>query len=60
VIARGYRVLKLDPFGAGGYELSRAEFLQSVAIIEAVRAVVGPEIEILVEMHGRFSPATAA
>lgn len=60
VVARGYRALKLDPFGAGGYELSRDEVLRSIAIIEAVRAEVGPDIEILVEMHGRFSPATAA
>jgi galactonate dehydratase len=60
VLKRGYRALKLDPFGAGGYELSRSEFLQSIAIVEAVRAAVGPEVEILIEMHGRFSPATAA
>ncbi len=59
VLARGYKALKLDPFGAGGYELSREEFLNSIAIIEAVRSEVGPDIEILVEMHGRFSPTTA-
>ena len=60
VLKRGYRALKLDPFGAGGYELSREEFQQSIAIVEAVREAVGPEVEILIEMHGRFSPATAA
>ena len=60
VVARGYRGLKLDPFGGGGYELSRDERLRSIAIVEAVRAAVGPEVEVLIEMHGRFSPATAA
>jgi galactonate dehydratase len=60
VVARGYRGLKLDPFGGGGYELSRDERLRSIAIVEAVRAAVGPEVEILIEMHGRFSPASAA
>jgi galactonate dehydratase len=59
VVARGYRALKVDPFGAGFYELSRAEKLRSVGLIEAVRAAVGPDAEILVEMHGRFNPVTA-
>ena len=59
VVARGYRALKVDPFGAGFYELSRAEKLRSVALIEAVRAAVGPDVEILIEMHGRFNPVTA-
>ncbi|HEU5431312.1 MAG TPA: galactonate dehydratase [Thermomicrobiales bacterium] len=60
VLARGYKGFKLDPFGAGDYELSRDERLRSIAIVEAVRDAVGPEIEIMIEMHGRFSPATAA
>lgn len=58
-VARGYRALKLDPFGSGFYELERAEKLRSVSLVEAVRAAVGPDVEILVEMHGRFNPATA-
>lgn len=56
---RGYLALKLDPFGPGYYELERAEKLKAVAIVEAVRDAIGPEVEILLEMHGRFSPATA-
>jgi galactonate dehydratase len=59
VIERGYRALKFDPFGAGFYELEQAEKLRVVALVEAVRDAVGPEVEILVEMHGRFNPATA-
>jgi galactonate dehydratase len=59
VTARGYRALKVDPFGAGFYELSRAEKLRSVALIEAVRASAGPDMDILIEMHGRFNPVTA-
>ncbi len=58
-IAKGYRALKLDPFGAGFYELDRAEKIRSIALVEAVRDAVGPEVEILVEMHGRFNPSTA-
>src|SRR5262245_27015262 len=59
VVERGYRALKVDPFGAGFYELSRAEKLRSVALIAAVRDAVVPEVEILIEMHGRFNPVTA-
>jgi galactonate dehydratase len=58
-VAKSYRALKLDPFGAGFYELERAEKLRSIALVEAVRDAVGPDVEILIEMHGRFNPATA-
>ncbi|MBX6769016.1 MAG: mandelate racemase/muconate lactonizing enzyme family protein, partial [Actinomadura rubrobrunea] len=59
VVERGYRALKLDPFGAGRLELDHEETMRSVALVEAVRDAIGPECELLVEMHGRFSPATA-
>jgi galactonate dehydratase len=59
VVARGYRALKLDPFGAGMFELDAEETARSMALVEAVRDAVGPEVEILIEMHGRFSSATA-
>lgn len=60
VVEKGYKALKLDPFGAGYYELEYHEKLRSISLVEAVRDAVGDEVEILVEMHGRFSPATAA
>ncbi|GLY86887.1 mandelate racemase/muconate lactonizing enzyme family protein [Actinoallomurus iriomotensis] len=59
VVERGYRALKLDPFGNGHYELDHAETLRSVSLVEAVRDAIGPEADLLVEMHGRFNPATA-
>jgi len=59
VVERGYRALKLDPFGAGYYELDLAEKRRVIALVEAVRDAVGSEVEILIEMHGRFNPATA-
>jgi galactonate dehydratase len=60
VVARGYRGLKLDPFGAASAELRPAERRQAVAIVRAVREAVGPDVDVLVEMHGRFTPAEAA
>lgn len=59
VVERGYLALKIDPFGAGRYELSLDEQARSTALIEAVRDAIGPDREIMVEMHGRFNPATA-
>lgn len=58
-IAKGYRALKFDPFGAGFYELDRPERVRAIELVEAVRDAVGPDNEILIEMHGRFNPATA-
>src|SRR6266702_6239306 len=59
VIARGYRALELDPFGSGAYELSPRERRHALALVEGVRDAIGPDSELLVEMHGRFTPATA-
>lgn len=59
VVERGYLALKLDPFGPGHYELERKEKLRAVSLVEAVRDATGPDCEILLEMHGRFSPQTA-
>jgi galactonate dehydratase len=59
VTARGYKALKLDPFGPGRWELDHDETRRSVALVEAVRDAVGPDVEILVEMHGRFAPHEA-
>lgn len=59
VVAKGYQALKLDPFGAGFYELDRGEKIKAVALVEAVRDAIGPSAELLIEMHGRFNPATA-
>jgi galactonate dehydratase len=58
-VAKGYQALKFDPFGAGWYEMDRKDRLHCVSLVEAVRAAVGPDVELLIEMHGRFSPATA-
>ncbi|MEU9097869.1 mandelate racemase/muconate lactonizing enzyme family protein [Streptomyces sp. NPDC048361] len=59
VVRRGYRALKIDPFGTGRFELDRQQTLYAVSLIEAVRDAVGPDTELMLEMHGRFSPATA-
>jgi galactonate dehydratase len=59
VVEKGYRALKFDPFGAGFYELERSEKNHVIGLVEAVRDAVGPDVDILIEMHGRFNPVTA-
>jgi galactonate dehydratase len=59
VVDRGYRALKLDPFGAGAWELTVEERRYSLELVEAVRGAVGADVEILIEMHGRFTPSQA-
>ncbi|MDE0464849.1 MAG: mandelate racemase/muconate lactonizing enzyme family protein [Caldilineaceae bacterium] len=59
VLEKGYRALKFDPFGAGFYEMERPEKNYVISLVEAVRDAVGPDVEILIEMHGRFNPVTA-
>jgi galactonate dehydratase len=59
VLAKGYRALKIDPFGAGERNLTSSEFDKSMAIIGEVRRAVGDEVEIFIEGHGRFDLAFA-
>jgi galactonate dehydratase len=59
VIAMGYRALKIDPFGTGSYEMTEGEKRRSVEIVSAVRAAIGPDAELFIEMHGRFAVHTA-
>ena len=59
VVKRGYRALKLDPFGAASAELAAPDRRRAVEIVAAVREAVGPDVQIMVEMHGRFTPAAA-
>jgi galactonate dehydratase len=59
VVDRGYRGLKVDPFGNGDLELSRPEFHRSLDLLEAIRGAVGRDVQIFLEMHGRFAPHQA-
>ncbi len=58
-VAKGYRALKFDPFGAGLGQLSTAEHRLSIELVAAVRDAVGPDVELFIEGHARFSVPTA-
>jgi galactonate dehydratase len=59
VVERGYLGMKFDPFGNGDLELTRKEFHKSIALIEAVHSVAGDDVQMYIEMHGRFAPHQA-
>ena len=59
VVARGYTALKLDPFGAAYRVQEPSDEDLSIDIVAAVRAAVGPGVDIMIEGHDRFSVATA-
>jgi galactonate dehydratase len=58
-LATGYRRLKFDPFGDGDLVLENVDLDRVVALVEAVREAVGPEVELYIEGHGRFGVEAA-
>jgi galactonate dehydratase len=59
VVARGYPAMKFDPFGTAWKEMSRQAMRETEEIVEAVRAAVGDEIDLMIEVHGRLSAGCA-
>ena len=55
VVSRGYSGMKFDPFGVAWKEMSRGEMDQAEHIVAAVREAVGPDIDLMIEVHGRLS-----
>jgi galactonate dehydratase len=59
VVADGYDAMKFDPFGDAWERMERSEANTAIAIVEAVREAVGPDVDLLIEGHGRFTAGTA-
>ena len=59
VIDQGYRALKLDPFGDAEGDLTSVQRAVSIGLVEAVRDAIGADAELMIEMHGRFTPRAA-
>jgi galactonate dehydratase len=58
-VARGYRAVKIEPFGRSQDTLSRAELRHVCAVVRAVREAVGPDVEIGIDSHARFGVGPA-
>jgi galactonate dehydratase len=59
VAAKGYRGLKFDPFGDSGRDPAAADIRKALDLVAAVRQGVGPDIDVLIDAHGRFSVGAA-
>ena len=60
LVERGFTAMKWDPFpGPWRPHISRAEEQAAVASVRAVREAVGPEIDLLIEVHRRLAPLPA-
>jgi len=59
VVDDGYDAMKFDPFGTAWQSMTTEEKNHAVDIVGAVREAIGPDVELLIECHGRFSAAQA-
>ena len=57
-VAKGVTALKWDPFGSAYMYMDNTALRKSLEVVEAVRGAVGPDIDLLIEGHGRFNIAT--
>lgn len=55
----GWLALKWDPFGFADKTLTGKDMLEAEQQVAAVREAVGPDVQLLIEGHGRFNVATA-
>ncbi len=60
VIEQGFTALKMDPVtGPWRNYISRDQERRSVEVLKAVRNAVGPDVDILLDLHRRLSPMHA-
>jgi len=58
-VKHGIKALKWDPFGSAHMTISNEQLSRTSDIVGAVRDAVGPNVDLLIECHGRFNPTTA-
>ena len=56
-VADGWTAMKFDPLSTAGYYLTAAQFEEAFEKVGAVRAAVGPDVDLMVETHGRLNLA---
>jgi len=58
-VEQGFKHLKWDPFWGYDIFIDGDQIRRAKECVRIVREAVGDEVELLIEMHGRFSPDTA-
>lgn len=59
VVARGYRAMKFDPFTTAWKTLSPDQERHALAVIDAVANAAGPDVGLMIEIHGRLAAGDA-
>jgi len=59
VISKGFKAMKLDPFGTAQGFINESELELSYEILKAIREKIGPEMKIMIDVHIRFAPSEA-
>jgi galactonate dehydratase len=59
VVDRGYTAMKFDPFERAFRDITNADLELALDRLGAIREAVGPGPDLLIEGHGRFTPAEA-
>jgi galactonate dehydratase len=60
LVEQGFTAMKFDPFpGPWRTHISREDEFAAVECVEAVRDAVGPDIDLLIEVHRRLAPVHA-
>ena len=57
-VQRGITAMKWDPFGKAYLELTNKELDTALRCVAAVREAAGPDVDLLIEGHGRFNVPT--
>jgi galactonate dehydratase len=59
LVAEGWTAIKWVPVPPVHLTMSAADMRQTVTVVGAVRDAVGPDVDLLIELHGRLDPTTA-
>lgn len=59
VVALGYRAMKFDPFVTAWKFLGAEEERHALAVVDAVAKAAGPDIGLMIEIHGRLAAGDA-
>jgi len=57
VLDRGFKAVKLDPFGNAKFFISHSDLELAFEILYALREQFGSELKILIDVHCRFAPS---
>ena len=57
--AEGWTAIKWVPVPPVHLTMTAGEMRQTVQVVSAVREAVGPDVDLLIELHGRLNPTTA-